>query len=93
MNVELEVQANAIAVPTRAVLPGQQGSYVFVIGSDKLAKVRPVSVGRAVGELTTIDKGLSAGEQVVVDGQSRLAPNAHVDVKAAPTAKAAGGAD
>jgi multidrug efflux system membrane fusion protein len=97
VSVELEVQANTIAVPTRAVLPGQQGNYVFVIGSDRVAKVRPVSVGRTVGELTTIDKGLAAGEQVVVDGQSRLTPNAPVDVKAAPAppaaAKAAAGGE
>ncbi len=96
VSVELEVQSNAIAVPTRAVLPGQQGNYVFVIGSDKLAKVRLVSVGRAVGELTTIDKGLSAGEQVVVDGQSRLTPNAQVDVKSSATpatAKASAGGE
>ena len=81
VTVELEVQPDAIAVPTSAVLAGQQGSYVFVIGSDKMAKVRPVTVGRAMGEVTTIDKGLTAGEQVVVDGQSRLTPNAKVDVK------------
>jgi multidrug efflux system membrane fusion protein len=84
VSVELDVQPDAVAVPTRAVLAGQQGSYVFVIGSDKLAKVRPISVGREVGELTTIDKGLTPGEQVVVDGQSRLTPDAHVDVKSAP---------
>jgi multidrug efflux system membrane fusion protein len=84
------VQANAIAVPTRAVLAGQQGSYVFVIGGDKTAKVRPISVGREVGEMTTIEQGLTAGEQVVVDGQSRLTPNAKVDVKAiAPPANGA----
>jgi multidrug efflux system membrane fusion protein len=97
VTVELDVQPNVIAVPTRAVLPGQQGNYVFVIGSDRIAKVRAVSVGRPVGELTTIDKGLAAGEQVVVDGQSRLTPNAHVDVKATPappaSAKAAAGGD
>lgn len=97
VSVELDVQPNVIAVPTRAVLPGQQGNYVFVIGSDRVAKVRAVSVGRPVGELTTIDKGLAAGEQVVVDGQSRLTPNAHVDVKATPapaaSAKAAAGGD
>ena len=67
--------------PSRAVLAGQQGSYVFVVGSDKLAKVRPISLGRAVGELTTIDDGLKPGEQVVVDGQSRLTPDAPVDVR------------
>jgi membrane fusion protein, multidrug efflux system len=81
VSVELEVEPNAIAIPTRAVLAGQQGSYVFVVGNDKLAKVRPVSVGRAVGELTTIDDGLKPGEQVVVDGQSRLTPDAPVDVR------------
>lgn len=98
--VELSVEPNAIAVPTRAVLAGQQGNYVFVIGGDKTAKVRQISVGRAVGEMTTIEQGLTAGEQVVVDGQSRLTPNAKVDVKtiapspngATPAATQAGGA-
>jgi membrane fusion protein, multidrug efflux system len=89
VDVELDVQPNALAIPTSALLAGQQGDYVFVVGADKLAKVRPVSVGRPVGNLTTIDKGLAAGEQVVVDGQSRLTPNAKVDAKpttASPTA-------
>ena len=43
--------------------------------------MRPVEVGRAVGTMTTIDKGLEPGEQVVIDGQSRLVPGATVDVK------------
>ena len=85
VSAELEVQANAVAVPTRAVLPGQEGSYVYVIGDDKTAKVRPVKPGREVGEMTTIQDGLKPGEQVVVDGQSRLTPNAKVDAKAAAT--------
>jgi hypothetical protein len=38
--------------------------------------------------MTTIDKGLEPGEQVVIDGQSRLTPNARVDVKAAPSTSA-----
>ena len=81
VSVELDVQPNAIVVPTRAVLDGQTGNYVFVIDSDKTAKVRQIKVGRALGELTTIDAGVQPGEQVVIDGQSRLTPNAKVDVK------------
>jgi multidrug efflux system membrane fusion protein len=81
VSVELSIEANALAVPTRAVLAGQEGNYVFVVGNDRVAKVRPITVGRAVGEFTTIDKGVALGEQVVVDGQSRLTPNARVDVK------------
>lgn len=90
VSVQLEVQAGVVAVPTRAVLAGQQGSYVFVVGNDRIAKVRPVSVGRAVGtgEMTTIDKGLEPGEQVVIDGQSRLTPNARVELKAASSTSA-----
>jgi multidrug efflux system membrane fusion protein len=81
VSLELAIEANTVAVPTRAVLAGQQGSYVFVVGDDKVAKVRPISPGRVVGEFTTISDGIKPGEQVVVDGQSRLTPNAHVDVK------------
>lgn len=91
VNVELDVQPNAVAIPTRALLAGQDGSYVFVVGNDKTAKVRPITTGRIVGDMTTIDKGLEPGEQVVVDGQSRLTPNAKVEIKSArsPTAGAA----
>jgi multidrug efflux system membrane fusion protein len=89
VSVELSVQKGALAIPTRALLAGQEGSYVFVVGADKIAKVRQVSTGRAVGDLTTIDKGLEAGERVVVDGQSRLAPNAKVEMKPATATTAA----
>lgn len=82
VSVELEVDPNATAVPTRAVLSGQEGNYVFVVGNDHVAKIRPVTPGRIVGTYTTIDKGLALGEHVVVDGQSRLTPDAHVDLKA-----------
>ena len=93
VSVQLDVQNGAVAIPTRALLAGQEGSYVFVVGSGRTAEVRPVSVGRAVGELTTIAKGLTPGEQVVVDGQSRLTPNAKVDVKAAASTTAQAGAE
>jgi len=94
VTIELAVEANTVAIPTRAVLAGQQGNYVFVVGNDKVATVRPISPGRVVGEFTTISDGIKPGEQVVVDGQSRLTPNAHVELKAAATrsASAASGA-
>jgi multidrug efflux system membrane fusion protein len=78
VSVELEVQPEAVAVPTRAVMMGQQGNYVFVVGNDKTAKVRQITVGRVVGDMTTVAKGLESGEHVVSDGQSRLTPNAKV---------------
>jgi membrane fusion protein, multidrug efflux system len=79
--VQLDIRPNMTAVPTTAVLNGQEGTYVYVIDGEKNAHVRTVSVGPAVGDLTVIEHGVDAGERVVVDGQSRLTPGAKVDPK------------
>ena len=83
VTVQLGVQQNALAVPSVAVVSGQDGNYVFVIDQQRSAQVRPVVAGRTVGALTVIDSGLVAGEQVVTDGQSRLVAGAKVDARPA----------
>jgi len=85
VSVQLDVRNGAIAVPTTAVLNGQEGTYVYVVDGEKNAHVRTVSVGQSVGDLTVIERGVEAGERVVVDGQSRLVPGAKVDAKEQPT--------
>lgn len=83
----LTTQPDAIVVPSQAIQTGQQGSYVFVVKPDLTVESRPVVVAREVNDETVIDQGLASGEQVVTDGQLRLAPGAKVDIKtAAPTA-------
>lgn len=91
--VQLDVRSGAIAVPTTAVMNGQEGTYVYVVDSEKNAHVRTVTPGQAVGDLTVIERGVQPGEQVVVDGQSRLMPGAKVDAKqqATPVAQRAAG--
>jgi multidrug efflux system membrane fusion protein len=81
VSVQLDVHSGAIAVPTTAVLNGQEGMYVYVVDSEKNAHIRTVSVGQAVGDFTVIEHGVEQGEHVVVDGQSRLVPGAKVDAK------------
>ena len=89
VTVQLDLQAGALAIPSVAVVPSQQGNFVFVIGPNQTAQMRMVSVGREVGALSIITKGVSAGERVVVDGQSRLTAGSKVDAKD-ETAHAAG---
>jgi multidrug efflux system membrane fusion protein len=81
VSVQLEVLPNVLAVPAPAVQSGQNGPYVFVIDNGQQARMRPVTVGRSVGELTVITAGIEAGERVVIDGQSRLVPGAKVDIQ------------
>ncbi|HKW47271.1 MAG TPA: efflux RND transporter periplasmic adaptor subunit [Gemmatimonadaceae bacterium] len=89
VTAQLDVRNGAIAVPTTAVLNGQEGTYVYVVDSEKNAHVRTVSVGQAVGNFTVIEHGVEPGEHVVVDGQSRLVPGAKVEAKEQATPVAA----
>ena len=52
--------------------------------------MRTVVASRAIGDLTIVDSGLVAGEQVVTDGQSRLTPGAKVDIKGPPKGQGRG---
>ncbi|TCO40903.1 efflux RND transporter periplasmic adaptor subunit [Dokdonella fugitiva] len=71
---------DAIVVPARAVQNGPDGAYVFVVHSDQTAEQRSVGVARVVAGEAVIERGLAAGETVVVDGQSRVEDKAAVKV-------------
>jgi membrane fusion protein (multidrug efflux system) len=71
---------NGIMVPQRAVQQSAKGHFVWVVGKDNLAEMRPVEVGEWNGDDWFIDEGLAAGDVVIVDGTLRLAPGAAVSV-------------
>ena len=80
LTVQVDVQRGVIAVPTDAVMTGQQGPYVYVVDEKNTANTRPVATGIQVADMTVLQKGLNAGERVVVDGQSRLNPGSRVAI-------------
>ncbi len=79
----LSVRKGAVVVPSPAIQDGQQGPFVFVVNKDQTAEVRPVTIGPARNGETLVEKGIEAGETVVVDGQVRLTIGAKVDAKPA----------
>jgi membrane fusion protein, multidrug efflux system len=87
--LSLFTQADALVIPSAAIVQGQQGSFVFIVRPDGTVAPTPVVIGRVAGDLTTIDRGVAEGETVVTDGQLRLTPGVHVQVKAAPSADSA----
>ena len=68
-------------MPTAAVQLGSRGSYVYVVDKDTV-RLREVTPGVRTDSLTVIDKGLAAGEVVVVDGVDRLRDGLRVRVTA-----------
>jgi len=77
----LEIKKNAVLIPTQAVQIGQEGHYIFVMKSDRTVEQRKVVTGQKEEEMTIIEKGVSPGETVILDGQINLFPGAQVAVK------------
>jgi len=72
---------DAVTVPTAAVQRSQNGNYVFV-ALDGKAHVQPVDVSRTFQGKSVIAKGLSGGEDVVVDGQLLLSEGTLIAARA-----------
>lgn len=77
---------NAIVIPNNAIVTRDGKQYVFVIASqksgDKPATVRfaPITVGISVDNKTEIVKGLDAGEEIVIKGQTILNDGVNVNI-------------
>lgn len=89
-NVELLVgePRAVLTVPSTAVSYNTFGDFVYVIEprrrggkSTQVAVATPVDVGETRGDVTEIDSGLKAGEQVVTAGQVKLHDGAPVTIK------------
>lgn len=84
----LETFRNAVAVPFEALNTGQEGPYVYVAGKDGKAEARPVTLLYADAGVAALGSGVEAGEQVVTDGQLRLAPGVPLAIVAPTGGKA-----
>jgi len=74
---------DAVTIPPVAVQRGPDGLYVWIIKPDKTVEQRPVDALTVNDKTAIISKGLNTGEQVVVEGQSRLDDGTHVNVRPA----------
>lgn len=89
VNIRLLVDTlhNQVTVPTAAIERGASGAYVFVVNDDSTVSMRAVTEGPADGNTTSITKGLTVGETVVVDGADRLKDGARVQLPGAKPAQ------
>jgi multidrug efflux system membrane fusion protein len=76
IHLVLEDRPNAVVVPSAAIQLGLQGAFVWTIDTDAkgvaTARIQPVKVALAEGQVTILDSGLEPGQNVVVDGADRL---------------------
>lgn len=78
-----ETRRNALLVPQRAVQELQGVHRIAVLGEGDTVAIHTVVVGPRVGSDWVVEKGLSPGARVVVEGLQRVRDGSKVTVKAA----------
>ena len=63
-----------VLVPTAAIQRSPQSTYVYVVKPDSTVELRTVDLQLTEGDDTSVRKGLSSGEVVVIDGMDKLQP-------------------
>jgi multidrug efflux system membrane fusion protein len=85
VKLAMETIPNATIIPTSAINRGPKGQFVFVVGPNGKAVMRPLVTEGTEGAQTAVKSGVKPGEAVVTDGQMTLKAGSPVRVvKAAP---------
>ncbi|MDZ5448655.1 efflux RND transporter periplasmic adaptor subunit [Labrys sp. ZIDIC5] len=82
VNAKLKVRtlAGVVVAPTAAIQRGPNGTFVYVLGDDGTAKMRPVTVSQQGDQQVVVDSGLKNGEKIITTGFARLSDGAKVEV-------------
>ena len=93
VNVRLLVNTlkGVTVIPTGAVQRGPDGTFVYVVGADDKATMRPITVQKQDESQTVVASGLKPSEKVVTTGFARLTDGATVTVGSNNPAPAAAG--
>ena len=99
IKLQLAVLKDSVAVPSRAVIIGPDGPFVYVVKEvpsqddparkELIAQYRLVTSGTENEGMTVVTKGLDAGEAVVMEGHVRLSDG--IKVRLPEDAKPAAG--
>jgi multidrug efflux system membrane fusion protein len=83
----VDTRRNVLTIPSPALQRGPQGFYVWVVQPNDTAEPRVIDAMSLDDNVTIVTKGLSPGERIVVDGQSRLEAGARVEPRSGAAAK------
>jgi multidrug efflux system membrane fusion protein len=68
----------ALTIPDDAVQHGPAGLYAYVVGEDGKARLQEIQVAQSGDGRSVVEKGLTAGQRVIVAGQYRVQPGTSV---------------
>ena len=83
----LDVRENATVVPQKALIIEKGGAYIYVMRKDSTAEKRFIELGPEFGNNTVVERGLTPGENIVIEGYHKLSPGVKMRVGTAPQTK------
>jgi multidrug efflux system membrane fusion protein len=80
VNVHLlvDTKRNLTVVPVTAIQRGPQGTYVYAVDHNNVAKIRTVTIAQSTNENAGLSSGVNPGDMVVIDGQDKLQDGSQV---------------
>lgn len=73
---------NVVSIPRKAVMASAQGPFVYLVDNEQKVQVRPVQMGRTMGNNVVLTDGLQAGERYIVEGVLKVQPGIQVSAVA-----------
>jgi membrane fusion protein (multidrug efflux system) len=70
--VEGVMLSQVVSIPRKALMAGPQGAFVWLVGADSKAQMRPVQVGRSMGNNVIVTDGLQPGDRYIVEGVMKV---------------------
>jgi multidrug efflux system membrane fusion protein len=84
IKAQVDNKSDVVTIPPVALQRGPEGLYAWVIKPDNTADQRMLDATPIGTDTVIVNKGLEAGERVVVNGQYRLQAGARVQAKTGP---------
>jgi membrane fusion protein (multidrug efflux system) len=79
---------DVIAIPQAAVTVADSGGTVMIVDKDGKAALRPIKLGRLVGDKWVVESGLQPGDRVIVSNLQKLQPGMPVQIANIPNGRA-----
>lgn len=79
---------DVIAIPQAAVTVADSGGTVMIVDKDGKAALRPIKLGRLVGDKWVVESGLQPGDRVIVSNLQKLQPGMPVQIANTPNGRA-----
>jgi membrane fusion protein, multidrug efflux system len=81
VNVHLLVDTkhNLVVVPVTAIQRGPQGTYVYAVDHNNVAKIHAVTIAQSTNESAGLSSGVNPEDTVVIDGQDKLQDGSQVN--------------